>query len=345
VSFDRIIISPIGPRVGDRDRVIDRARQRGARAFVLQLPSRRKAERGEEWFRLRSGLIQRLGPGAEDPPVPLRTVRTPQELDRAIGGPDPGRTIALRWVGARMIPLEAAIARRPRPGAVWTVTNRVEEVPGALGALESGAARVIVEIDRAEGVDRLEDLLGPRSGRPLAWCRAVVRTVAPAGVSDRVIVDTTSLLDAREGLLVGSSARLLFHVASEAIGSEFSRPRPFRVNAGSPHSYVLLPDGSTRYLSELEAGDPVLATRPGEAGRAVRVGRLKIERRPMVVVTGEHRHHRGTVFLQEAETVRLSTERGAVATTGIRPDARIWAVTLPPGRHLGTVVEETVVER
>lgn len=31
--------------------------------------------------------------------------------------------------------------------------------------------------------------------------------------------------------------------------------RPFRINAGPVHSYALLGDGSTKYLSELCAGD------------------------------------------------------------------------------------------
>lgn len=41
------------------------------------------------------------------------------------------------------------------------------------------------------------------------------------------------------------------------IPSSLHLTRPFRVNAGPVHSYALLADGSTKYLSELAAGDQV----------------------------------------------------------------------------------------
>jgi 3-dehydroquinate synthase II len=104
-------------------------------------------------------------------------------------------------------------------------------------------------------------------------------------------------------------------------------------------------DGATRYLSELEAGDAVLAAEPAGSVRAVRVGRVKIERRPLVVVSADDRGASRTVFLQEAETVRVSTAEGRVATTELRPGASVHGVRLPPARHLGRAVEETIEER
>jgi len=43
----------------------------------------------------------------------------------------------------------------------------------------------------------------------------------------------------------------------ETVESEYVPTRPFRVNAGSVHSYILMSDGSTKYLSELNSGDEV----------------------------------------------------------------------------------------
>jgi 3-dehydroquinate synthase II len=169
--------------------------------------------------------------------------------------------------------------------------------------------------------------------------------VVPGGLGDRVIVDTTSLLAPEEGILVGSAASFLFLVASEAVGSTYTRPRPFRVNAGAAHSYTLLADGTTRYLSELEAGDPVLIVHADGHTRRVRVGRLKIERRPLVMVQAGVDGLRPTVFLQEAETVRLRSPSGAVATTDLVVGTRILGHSLPAARHLGTVVDETIQER
>ena len=53
------------------------------------------------------------------------------------------------------------------------------------------------------------------------------------------------------GCLLGSSAKLLALVLAETAASGYVPPRPFRVNAGPVHQYVLMADGSTRYLSEV----------------------------------------------------------------------------------------------
>ncbi|MCI4354845.1 MAG: 3-dehydroquinate synthase II, partial [Thermoplasmata archaeon] len=128
-------------------------------------------------------------------------------------------------------------------------------------------------------------------------------------------------------------------------GSRFTRPRPFRVNAGAAHSYTLLADGTTRYLSELVAGDAVLVAEPSGTPRSVRVGRIKIERRPMVLIEVERGGRRYTAFLQEAETVRLSAETERIPTTHLTAGQRIFGAAFPPARHLGGVVEETIEER
>jgi 3-dehydroquinate synthase II len=172
-----------------------------------------------------------------------------------------------------------------------------------------------------------------------------VTRVEPAGLGDRVIVDTTSLLEPEEGLLVGSTAELLFHVRSEAVGSRYTRARPFRVNAGAAHSYTILVNGETRYLCELRAGESVPVARVNVNGRSVRVGRLKIERRPLVLIEARSQGTVGTLFLQEAETVRLSAPDRALSVTELSVGDEIACVRLPPARHLGQVVHERVEER
>ena len=253
--------------------------------------------------------------------------------------------MAIEWTGDRLIPLENAIATRGRRHAIWVYAREPREVPGALGALEHGADRVFVSIRSPEDVDRLEEIVEGPVPAHLDWVRASVTSVRPAGIGHRVLVDTTALLAPDEGLLVGSAAAFLFHVASEAVGSKFSRPRPFRVNAGAAHSYVLMADGSTKYLAELEPGDAVLVTRPEGDARSVRVGRVKIERRPLVAVTADDAGVARTIFLQEAETVRLSTASGRVATSEAAAGLSVHAVRLPPARHLGHAIEETIEER
>ncbi len=343
MTRDRVTIALPDADEATRAAILDRARRRGFARFHDRAELPVAPGEGEEVVVREGDRLRGVGPAGSD--VVVATVADAATLELAVRATPPGGVLAIEWTGDRVIPLENAIAARGRRFAVWVYARTPAEVSGALGALEHGADRVFVEIHSVEQVDELESLVEGPTSQPLQWIRAPVLAVRPAGIGDRVLVDTTSLLAPEEGLLVGSAAAFLFHVASEAVGSAFSRARPFRVNAGAAHSYVLLADGTTRYLSELEPGDAVLVTRPEGGVRSARVGRVKIERRPMVVVTADDAGTPRTIFLQEAETVRLSTESGRVASTELAPGASVRAVHLPPARHLGHAVEETVHER
>ncbi|EQD79825.1 3-dehydroquinate synthase [mine drainage metagenome] len=117
------------------------------------------------------------------------------------------------------------------------------------------------------------------------------------------------------------------------------------MNAGAAHSYVLRPDGTTRYLSELGPGDPVLVAGRSRPPRAVRIGRVKVERRPMVMAVADDRGTRRTVFLQEAESVRLAGPDGAIAATELAAGRPVLGVRLPAARHLGRAIDEAIEER
>ena len=113
-----------------------------------------------------------------------------------------------------------------------------------------------------------------------------------------------------EGALVGSAATELALVMGETVASGFVPPRPFRVNAGPVHAYVLMADGSTKYLSECRAGDEVRIASTEGSGRAATVGRCKVEPRPTLRVDFETSSgdpssggdgERASLFLQQAE--------------------------------------------
>ncbi len=343
MTRERVTVAPTAPSPAARALIVGRARQRGFSRFAFDAGDEMLSAPGEEVLLREAGRL--ILPGTPPLVVPVATVADSSSLEVAIGKVPSGGILAVEWTGDRIIPLENALAAAGSRFELWVCARSPQEVPGALGALEHGARRVIVDVHSLDEVDELESIVeGPLPGA-LAWAFVSVDSVRPAGVGDRVLVDTTSLLDPSEGLLVGSAAGFLFHVASEAVGSRFSRPRPFRVNAGAAHSYVLMGDGTTRYLSELEPGDAVLVGRPAAAVRSVRVGRVKIERRPLVVVTAIVDGVRRTIFLQEAETVRLSAENSRIPTTELVAGTRVHGVRMPVGRHLGHAVEETILER
>ncbi len=340
----RLVIAPIGRDPEDRRTLVHRARKRGFSRFAVRPEDSFDPPPGEETL-FWDGTKLRRTPVADAALVAEASdVSSPEELESLLARTAPGSVALVRWSGDRIIPLENAVARKGRTAQVWVVTDRPADVPAALGALEHGADTVVVELDRAELLDVLEAYLERVIGPPGSWELVAVHGLKPAGLGDRVIVDTTSLLLPTEGLLVGSAAAFLFHVASEAEGSAFTRPRPFRVNAGAAHSYTLLADGTTRYLSELRPGDSVLVVDPSGSFRSVRVGRIKTERRPMVLVEARRGTRTYTVFLQDAETVRLSGESSRVATTELEPGTRVYGMSLPAARHLGTAIEETIDE-
>ncbi len=343
MSLDRIVVGVEGPDPATNLAIVERARRRGFVRFVVPEPMSFPSPRSEEVYR-RSG-DRLVGPGPARRELSIHRVRGEADLDHALSSGGETTPIVLEFDGDRLIPLENAIARRGRGARPWVYVDAPREVPGALGALEHGAERVIARVHAPEEVDALEAAAESEGAVALEWRTVGLRAVRSGGVGDRVLVDTTSLLRPEEGLLVGSAAAFLFHVASEAVGSAFSRPRPFRVNAGAAHLYVLMADGTTRYLSELAAGDRVLAAVPKGPTRPVRVGRVKIERRPLIVLDADDDGSSRTVFLQEAETVRVSTDAGRRSTTEIGLPARVLGVGLPAARHLGHAVEETILER
>ena len=345
MTTGRVLLHLAVPGGSARTALAAYAYRRGFRAFVLDQrpdPGTLGGPDSEIYWRENDRLFAGSTDGSSHAIVRIGTA---EALSHALESVATGDVLVVEWTDDRVIPLENLVAGRRERFHLWTVARTVRDVPSALGALEHGADRVIVPVRTTDEVDAVERTLETELPFPLAWTLVPVESVEPAGPGDRVLVDTTSLLAPEEGLVVGSAAAFLFHVRSEALGSRFSRPRPFRVNAGAAHSYVLMADGTTRYLSELEAGDRLLACRPDGGSRTVRVGRLKVERRPLVLLKAAVDGRTRTVFLQEAETVRLSAEGGAVSTSDPGPRFRTWGVALPPGRHLGTAVEESVEER
>ena len=118
----------------------------------------------------------------------------------------------------------------------------------------------------------------------LSWLAALISSVSNIKNSARYCIDLTTVLQVGEGVLVGSSASSLALIHGETIPSEFVPTRPFRINAGSPHSYILMNDGKTKYISELKSGDEICIVKENGECRSGIIGRLKIEKRPFLQI-------------------------------------------------------------
>ncbi|MEX2683881.1 MAG: 3-dehydroquinate synthase II [Candidatus Sigynarchaeota archaeon] len=176
---------------------------------------------------------------------------------------------------------------------------------------------------------------------------ATITRIEDVGSGDRVCVDTISMLEQGEGMLVGNHASGFFLVHGEVTDTEFVNARPFRVNAGAVHSYTLRAGNKTAYLSELKAGEPVMVVDWQGHTRMTRVGRAKIETRPMLLVEGKVGNETISVILQNAETICLVDDSGKqLSISKLRVGDKVQAfVTGEKGRHFGKNVEEKVIEK
>ena len=172
-------------------------------------------------------------------------------------------------------------------------------------------------------------------------------------MGDRVCIDCISMLREDEGCLLGSSSKLMALVHGETLPGKYVPARPFRINSGPIHSYIMMADGSTKYLSEVVAGDIVKVVSLGDQGqllhRGVTVGRCKIEPRPMLLIEflDVRESTRGQIFLQQAETVRLVSTNHGVATsvTDLKVGDKICVVSNMLGTHVGRRIVGNVNEK
>mmetsp|Transcript_47257 Transcript_47257/g.118317 ORF Transcript_47257/g.118317 Transcript_47257/m.118317 type:complete len:414 (-) Transcript_47257:115-1356(-) len=263
----------------------------------------------------------------------------------------------------RSIPAEnlvAAFQNNPAVSLLATCQAAAEARP-MIEALQTGTSGVCLETDDPAEVRSLLDIVRERNleGVSIQMETAVISKVEPAGMGDRVCVDTCSLLEPGEGMLVGNFARALFLIHSECSASSYIASRPFRVNAGPVHAYVQSCQGKTAYLSELASGGQVTVVNAEGRMRNVTVGRLKVETRPLVLVeasTKDGKTH--STLLQNAETVQLvgpqsrseggdkdSSSWRAIPVSSLKIGDAVYLHRQCEARHTGIAIKENIVEK
>lgn len=254
--------------------------------------------------------------------------------------------VVVRTEDWKVIPLENLIAAFQGSGTRLLVEVRnAAEAKLFFETMEVGVDGILLTPTSAKDVREVRRLLEAVEMR-VGLLRAKITAVRPLGLGDRVCVDTCSMLRMGEGMLVGNSSSGLFLIHGETVESGYVAARPFRVNAGPVHAYVLLPDGKTKYLSELRAGDEVLTVDAQGHARSVIVGRIKMERRPLLLVEAEAAGHRYTTIVQNAETIRFVMPDGhAKSVSEVRVGEEVLLRTEEGGRHFGMRIQETIAER
>jgi len=246
----------------------------------------------------------------------------------------------------KIIPLENIIAKLHKIHTkIFSVARNAKEARKMFSILDVGVDGVIFNTGSMNEVRQALVYLGSKS---FELSSAKIIEIQEVGDGERVCVDTASMLNRGEGMLIGNGANFLFLVHNESVGSSFTSPRPFRVNAGAVHCYTLAPDGTTKYLSELETGVEILVLdSKGKARRAV-IGRCKIEKGPMLMIKAKVGEEIGGIIAQDAETIRFVKPNGhLVSVTHLKKgDSVLVHSKAATGRHFGMEIsDEYILEK
>ena len=243
----------------------------------------------------------------------------------------------------KIIPLENIIAKLHKINTkIYAIAETPEEVRKMFSILEIGVDGVIFSSSSIPEIREVMVYLGSRS---FNLEKGKIIEIKEVGDGERVCVDTASILHKGEGMLIGSRSNFLFLVHNESVGSSFTSPRPFRVNAGAVHCYTLSPNGTTNYLSEIETGSEVLIINSKGKARRATVGRSKIERRPMLMIKASVNGEIGGIIAQDAETIRFVKPNGElVSVTHLKKGDTVMVYSkVATGRHFGMEVDDEYI--
>jgi len=255
----------------------------------------------------------------------------------------------------KIIPFENLIAEMHTQDT--DLIAKVEDVKEAelmLKTLEIGVDGILITPKNANEIVDLKGMIQAEFNVKLT--KAKIINIENISESERVCIDSTSLLQIGEGFLVGSTAKGFCLIHSETFETEFVASRPFRVNSGDVSAYVLVPDDDpnkiyrTKYLSELKGGDKVLAVTNKGQVRVVSIGRVKIETRPMLrfeleATMGDNKISFSCIC-QNAETVRLVDQKGfAKSVVEVKIGDEVLVHIGPGATHFGTTVNEKILEK
>jgi len=278
----------------------------------------------------------------EDMPVVELKKKADEEL--AVSRIQKGENVVLRK-GWEIIPVENILAQ---VDSLALECENLDRAILAAGVLERGCDTVVVLPEGAADLKRIVVELKLSQGT-MELQTATVTAIESAGLGHRVCVDTISMLKRGQGMLVGNSSAFTFLVHAETESNPYVAARPFRVNAGAVHAYTQMPGDKTTYLEELAAGTDVLIVSANGATSLATVGRVKVEVRPMLLIKASVKTadgvKEGQVFLQNAETIRVVSDKGEpVSVVTLKVGDKIMVRTDEAGRHFGMRIKEEIKE-
>jgi len=278
------------------------------------------------------------------PGVDVEFINITGKADEDKAAAIPGnKIVVLRMLDWTIIPIENLLARRGK-NIIVQVENS-EQAKLMVEILEKGVDGVLLNTTNINEIKKTADIIHGISEK-VVLLEATITKVKQLGMGDRACIDTCTQMGLGEGMLVGNTASGFFLVHSESIDNPYVASRPFRVNAGAVHAYTLAPDGKTKYLADLKAGDEVLVVDFKGNSQTAYLGRNKIEKRPMILIEAEAEGEPISLVMQNAETIRLVSPDGkAISITSLKPGDKVLGHIEKAGRHFGIKVDETLIEK
>ena len=252
------------------------------------------------------------------------------------------QTVVLQMKDWTIIPLENILAQRSNVMVEVTTSDQARTV---LETLEKGADGVVLDTNDINEVKKTVTMVHA-SLPQIELKTAEVTSTSAVGMGDRVCVDTCNNMVPGEGMLIGNASTGFFLIQAECTENPYVETRPFRVNAGPVHAYLLVPAGKTKYLSELKVGEDVMIVNHEGQARPGYVGRCKVERRPLMLIKAAVEGQEISTIVQNAETIRLVQPNGkSVSVASIKPGTKLLVHLAEAGRHFGIKIEETIEEK
>lgn len=242
------------------------------------------------------------------------------------------------------IPFELILAQNSsRETKIIKCVNSVEEFDVCFGVMEKGIDGVMID---AEQIKLVINYLKKTVDEKKELCTGKIIGISHVGMGTRVCIDTIDRLQKTEGCIIGSTSVGGMLISSETHFLPYMNLRPFRVNAGALHSYVMSDENKTSYLSELKSGDKIKIIDVNGKVREVSIGRCKSERRPMLKIDIECKGNIINSVVQDDWHIRVFRDNKTV--TSVRElsigDKVIVGLFGGP-RHVGIGIEETLNEQ
>lgn len=249
------------------------------------------------------------------------------------------------------IPLELVIASLQSTHTILMKEvkepSNVDDAIVSYGVMEYGAEGVIFSPVEHDAMSDFLNRMSERGNKDLTIQVGTVIDSRPVGMGYRACIDTATLFQPDEGILVGNTSQGGLLCCAEVFFLPYMELRPFRVNAGAVHSYVFNQDNLTDYMSELKTGSPVMVVNSKGRTRRAAVGRMKIELRPLRLIEVEFSHQeRVSVIMQDDWHVRIFSDAASpLNISELKPGDKVLGYVTEPGRHVGIKINESIIEK